>query len=148
MAVIKDTSLKGGLNRRVDNLKWRWRYWYMDTPGGKEFQTAGFVLCALLAMYEVVRMALATMMPVHQEHTQKAVIWWVVQLIVMIVSMILSYVMRPKPPKMPEQKIDSPTVEDGVVVDDHFGEVWKEDEHILAWKVTKTEKIKSKGGKK
>lgn len=74
--------------------------------------------------------------------------WWVVQIAIAIIAAVLSYALRPKIPKTPAPQVEGPTVEDGLCVDDHFGEVWVEPQ-LLAWRVVATQKIKSKtGGKK
>jgi hypothetical protein len=137
---------------RVGVLRWRVRYWWMDTESGAHWNVVAFCLSALGLLWELVRMTVAALQPMLSPpgvvHEQKAFYWWVVHLIIAIVAAVLSYALRPKIPKTPPAKVQGPTVEDGLCVDDDFGEVWK-DPQILAWKVVKTEKIKSKtGGKK
>ena len=77
----------------------------------------------------------------------KAIYWWVVQLIIAIIAAVVSYALAPKAPKQPDQKIKGPTVEDGLCVNDRFGTVVVKSPHLVAWVVTKIEKIKSKGKK-
>lgn len=139
-------------SRRVAVWRWRVRYWWMDTESGAHWNVVAFCLALLVLLWELVRMTVAALQPMLAPpgavHEQKAVVWWVVQLIIALVAAILSYALRPKIPKTPAPQQKGPTVEDGLCVDDHFGEVRINDEHVLAWKVVRTEKIKSKTGKK
>lgn len=143
---------RGRIGRRINAWRWRLRYWWLDTESGAHAQVALFCVGVLAVVIELVRMTVAALHHVApapgEVQVQKAVIWWVVQLIIVLVSLILSYVLRPKIPKQNTPMPDGPSVEDGQAVDDHFGQVWVADEHILAFKVVRTEKIKSKTGKK
>lgn len=148
MALIERTRLDERLYARYDDARWRLRYWWLDTESGARAHVGAFVAALLVLVYQVFKMALVAVLPPPSGESEKAVVWWVVQLIIAIVSAILSYVLRPKVPEQKEAKQDGPTVEDGVAVDDHFGEVWITQPHLLAWKKMGTENIKSKGGKK
>lgn len=148
MALIERTRLGERLYARYDDARWRLRYWWLDTESGAHAHVGAFVAALLVLVYQVFKMALVAVLPPAAGAPEHAIIWWVVQLIIAIISAILSYVLRPKTPQQPEAKQDGPTVEDGVAVDDHFGEVWITQPHLLAWRKVGTENIKSKGGKK
>lgn len=148
MAVIKPNRLSERLYARYDDARWRLRYWWLDTDSGAHAHVGAFVAALLVLAYQVFKMALVAVLPPPADAPHTMPVWWVVQLIIAIISAILSYVLRPKVPEQKEAKQDGPTVEDGVAVDDHFGEVWITQPHLLAWKKMGTENIKSKGGKK
>ena len=139
------------IGHRLHVWSWRIRYWWLDTESGAHAQVMGFCLGALVVLVQTIKIVLASLLAAHAPHPhepQKAVVWWVVQLVIALVAAVLSYALRPKLPTQPVPKQEMPTVEDGLCVDDHFGEVWIDDPPLLAWKVVRTEKIKSKGGKK
>lgn len=149
MGLIDRRRWSERIERRVDDVRWRARYWWLDTAEGARAHVVVFVLAALLLAYQLGKMALAAVLPQLQPVAvpQQAVVWWVVQLVIAVVAAALSYALRPKPQKAPEQEFQGPTVEDGVCVDDRFGEAWINDEHILAWKIVGTRKITQRGKK-
>lgn len=128
-------------------LHWlRLRYWWLDTEAGKRAHVWAFVASLLLAVVLFMRMAvLAVVTPPEARQA----IWpvWVVQLIIAVISAVISYALRPKiePPKPAEAT--TPTVEDGRAVPEVHGTCWIEDEFILAHKVVGRVPIKT-GGKK
>lgn len=125
---------------------WRLRYWWLDTKQGEEMHWALVVVSAIVIVYQVARMALVALAP-PQVTEQKAVYWWVIQLIIMIVAAAIAYAMRPKPEVPKPASGDPPTTEDGQYVKDYLGTCWVDNFFILAWKVVGTVPIKSKGGK-
>ena len=127
---------------------WRLRYWWLDTPAGAQAQMGVLAIAALVVVIQLIRMAMAALVPPPAGEPAKAVYWWVVQLIIAIVSAIISYAMRPKVEEQKPQAGEAPSTQDGQAVKDHFGTVWVEDEFILAWKMMGTDRIRSKGGKK
>lgn len=72
----------------------------------------------------------------------------IIQIIIFVVSLAISYAMRPKTEQVKPQEGKVPDVEDGTAYDRIYGDVWVEDSFILGWKNLGTEAIKSKGGKK
>lgn len=73
-----------------------------------------------------------------------------VQLIVLIVSAVLSYALRPKPKGPAADTLDQvpiPTVEVGKPVGVVFGEVWIDDSNVLWYGDLGTQPIYSSGGK-
>ncbi|WP_241772683.1 hypothetical protein [Stenotrophomonas pictorum] len=137
------------LRKKVAVMIWRLRHWWLDTPSGEAAQKYVFAFSVLASVIQFVRLAVMALIPAAPAKPIEA-IWplWVINLIVMVVVAAISYAMRPKPETPKPLAGEAPTVEDGQSVKHHFGTVWVEDEFILAWKVTGTVPIKSKGGKK
>lgn len=128
---------------------WRLRYWWMDTDRGMETRISICVLFGLVALVQCVRLTLIATLPMRGAPApQHAVYWWVVQLIILVVSAIISYALRPKvePPKPAET--NPPSVEDGQMVVDVLGTCWVPDTFLLAWKPMGVVPIKASGGKK
>lgn len=126
----------------------RLRYWYLDTDAGRRAQLWAFAGALLVLLVQIVRMVVAAAFPEARPAPVQAVAWWVVQLIIAVVSALISYALRPKvePPKPAEA--DMPTTEDGRAVPEAHGTVWIEDEFMLAYKVVGRVPIKEKAGKK
>lgn len=141
-----------GLNDNIRRWRyvytWRARYWWLDTRQGEIAHRIGMAVFALIALAQVMRMALAAASPAPQTPSEAIWPWWVIQIIVMLVSAAISYALAPKPEPPKPQEMDAPTTEDGLAAKHHFGTVWIGDEFLLAWKMTGTEAIKSGGGKK
>jgi uncharacterized membrane protein len=74
-----------------------------------------------------------------------------VQIVLVIVALIISYVMMPKP-KVPRpsalEDFNVPTAEDGREVAMVFGTVWIDDPNVVWYGDLRTTPIKVKGGKK
>jgi len=128
---------------------WRLRYWWLDTESGRRAHIVAFCLACLIVVLQLLRMAVAAHFPPPAGEPVKAIYWWVVQLIIMVIAAAVSYAMRPKPESQKQRQVESPTVEDGTVVKDHGGTVWieHEDNFLLAWKVVGQDAIKQSGGK-
>lgn len=141
-----------GLISHVKRLRyvwaWRARYWWMDTRSGEYAQRMLFFLGVVVFVLQMIKVAVAATTAPPPGEPVKAIYWWVVQLIIILVAAAVSYSMRPKTQTPPPASGDAPTVEDGQSVKHHFGEVWVEDEFLLAWKQMGTIPIKTKGGKK
>lgn len=144
-------GLIGPIRRRAHGFCWRLRYWYMDTPAGARAQVGGFVVACLALVMQMVRMAVAAIMPQMQPTAEvRSVYWWVVQLVIMVVAAAISYALRPKVEPPQERQHDAPTVQDGTAARDYFGTCWIEhdDNFLLAWKIVGRDGIYTKGGKK
>lgn len=135
---------------RLGVWRWRARYWWMDTRGGEMARVALFCLMVFVAVCELIKMFIAGATPPQPGEVvvQKAIYWWVVQLIIAIVAAVVSYAMRPKPKPPQAQKNEAPSTEDGQSVVHHGGTCWVGDEFIQVWKPLKPVPIKSKSGKK
>lgn len=140
-----------GLTDRARRLhyvySWRLRYWWMDTESGKRAHIVMFAITVLITIAQMAKLGVAAALPQAADAPARALVWWVVQLIMLAISAILSYALRPKveAPKPVDGK--APTVEDGQAALEVYGEYWIDDEFILAHKPVGTEKIKSKGKK-
>lgn len=129
---------------------WRLRYWWMDTDGGAEARIALCVVAGLVVVLQFARLGVVAhdTLTAPAPQAQHAVYWWVIQLIILVISAIISYALRPKvePPKPAET--NPPSVEDGQMVVDVLGTCWVPDTFLLAWKPMGVVPIKSSGGKK
>lgn len=141
-------GLSARLRHRLDDARWRFRYWWLDTPGGEAAHWAGVCVGVGVFLVQMVRLFVAAGLPRPAGEPVQAVYWWVVQLIIAVVSAVVSYMMRPKPELPKPQSNDAPSTEDGQSVVHHGGTCWVGDEFLLAWKPLKPIPIKSKGGKK
>lgn len=70
-----------------------------------------------------------------------------VQLILFVVSTIVSYLLQPKPAKPPPGRVDVPTVEEGRKIGVLFGSRWIKGPHVFWWGDIRTTPVKAKGGK-
>lgn len=133
---------------RIDDFRWRFSYWWLDTENGERAHWAGVCIGVFIVIVQLIKMFVAAALPPPPGEPVKSVYWWVVQLIIAIIAAVVAYSMRPKPQVPAPQSNDAPTVEDGQIVKHHGGTCWVGDEFILAWKPLKPIPIKSKGGKK
>lgn len=126
---------------------WKLRYWWCDTEHGEQSRIGLFCIAVLVMIIQLIKLFVAAVLPPPPDEPVKAVYWWVVQLIIAIVSAIISYAMRPKPE--PAKPVDgkAPVTEDGQSALEVYGEYWIEDEFVLAHQVVGRQPIKS-GGKK
>lgn len=128
---------------------WRARYWWLDTRAGRVAQIGVFVVSGLVVVLQLTHMMIvvATAPPQPLEPA-RAVAWWIVQIVIMVAFAAISILLAPRIEDPKPQKVEAPTVEDGLAVRDVFGTVWIDDQFLLAWKHMGTIKIKKKGGKK
>lgn len=70
-----------------------------------------------------------------------------VQLILFVVSAVISYLLQPKPPKQSPGRVNIPTAEEGRKIGVLFGGRWIKGAHVFWWGDVRTTPIKSKGGK-
>jgi len=73
------------------------------------------------------------------------IVW---QILILVVSALISYALRPKPPRPEVQKASAPVVEDGKHQVRFYGTVWVDDSIVLGFKQMGTDPIRKKGGKK
>ena len=147
MGLIEKCRPSERLRAVVDLHALRLRYWYLDTDAGRHAQLWGFAGALLLLLVQIVRMAVAAAFPEARPEPAQAVYWWVVQLVIAIISAVIAYALRPKVEAPKPGEADMPTTEDGRAVPEAHGTVWIEDEFMLAYKVVGRVPIKS-GGKK
>ena len=147
MGLIEKCRPSERLRALVDLHTLRLRYWYLDTDAGRHAQLWAFAAALLVLLVQIVRMAVAAAFPEARPEPAQAVVWWVVQLVIAIVSAVIAYALRPKIETPKPAEADMPTTEDGRAVPEAHGTVWIEDEFMLAYKVMGRVPIKS-GGKK
>lgn len=135
--------------RRLQYIwSWRLRYWWLDTRQGEYAHLAVMAVGFLVFVIQMLRMLVAATIEPPSGEPAKAVYWWIIQLIIMIVAAAISYANRPKPQNAQPTSADVPTTEDGLAAKHYFGECWVEDEFQLAHKIVGKDPIKTKGGKK
>lgn len=127
---------------------WRIRYWWHDTPGGLHARIMLAVLASLAVIGQTIAVVVKMMQPVQPGQPRESIVWFIVWAIVALLAAVVAYAMAPgvKPPTATQA--DTPTTDDGQSVKHHFGTCWVDDSFLLAWKITGTSPIKTKGGKK
>lgn len=142
------------VRKKLHRAIWLLRYWVLDKYHPQlrvVAQGVALLLITLLAYDLLVPHTPASIAAVDHSgrpiHQQKAFVWWV-QLIIMIVAAIVSYALAPKPKPPKPVKAEQPKVQDGQSKRRIYGSVWTNDSAILAWKNGKPEPIRKKGGKK
>lgn len=130
-------------------LAWLLRYWVMDKYRNQlRLAVLSLALLALAANLAVFGASVYLLLSSPETHVTRAYAQWVVQLIILIISMLISYAMRPKVEEPKAQDAKVPVVEDGRSLVFYRGTGWIGDGNLAAWKKNGTEKIRSKGGKK
>lgn len=148
MGMTGAAPVRAWLRRRWYLWSWRARYWWLDTHRGRVARLALFGACCLVAVLLLARaMILVATAPAGPAQPLQAAAWWV-QIAIMIAFAAISFLLRPKVEGPKPQEAQVPTVEDGLAAREVFGTVWIDDPFFLAWKMTGTQKIRKKGGKK
>lgn len=141
-----------GLIKKVQKRFWIWhwrsKYWWHDTEEGHQAQIGLVCLMALVVLIQMIRMFTVTPPVSTTAEPMKAIYWWVVQLIIAVIALVLAIALRPKQQSAPPPDEETPTVEDGHSIVEAFGDVWITEENILAQRVVGKEGIKAEGGKK
>ncbi len=142
------------LGSKPPSLRWRLQYsrlvgarllLKLGSPETARDISRAFALLALVLGIDLIKGAPAALDP---QAPKQAIYQWVVQLIIVIISALISYAMQPKPKEPERVKASTPSVEDGKGIDIICGTVWIEDEIVLGFKEMGTQKIKAPGGKK
>lgn len=141
-------GLIGRIRRWRYVYSWRVRYWWLDTRQGEIAHRIAMGVFALIALAQVMRMALAAASPATQPPIEAIWPYWVIQIIIALVSAAISYALAPKPEPPKPQTMDAPTTDDGLAAKHHFGTVVVYDEFLLAWRMTGTVPIRTSGGGK
>lgn len=145
--VVEKVRFRERVADHADAAYWRVRHWWMDTDMGAQVRITLLCVAVLLVILQLIRVTVEATMPAPPTEPVKAIYWWVVQLIILIVSAIISYALRPKPQEPKPEQFDSPIVEDGHSVLEVHGDVWIKEEFIGAQRVVGKEPIKQKGKK-
>lgn len=150
-------GLMARVQRRVSAWRWRLRYWWLDTREGEESRLALFIVSVLVAWIFLLPAAIGLLLQFGEfaeasdapgAEIQRAIYPWVIQLIIAVALMAVSYALRPKIPAPQAQEFKAPVMEDGTAVKDVFGTVWIDDPFWLAHRMVGKDKIKTKGSKK
>ena len=96
---------------RLGVWRWRVRYWLLDTDMGQRAHLLAYVLSLVLTVFLWARLGLHAGDLAENGGRQKAVYAWVVQLIIAIVSAIISYALQPKPEPPKVELPPAPTPE-------------------------------------
>lgn len=147
MGLIEYNRASERVRKRFNVWYWRLRYWWMDTEGGTRAHVGLLCASVLVTVMQLIKVSIAALLPPPPGEPAKSIYWWVVQLIIAIVSAIISYALRPKPKSQPPAQLDTPTVDDGQSTLEIHGDCWIDEEFILAQKVVGKVPIKSKGKK-
>lgn len=70
------------------------------------------------------------------------------QIVIWVVTTVISYLLQPKPKAPAPGKIEVPTTEEGAPIGVLYGSAWIESPIIAWWGDIRTTAIKSSGGKK
>lgn len=129
------------------------RFWYLleQLPARERLSRIFALIAALAAIGALISYVRLQDAPVAEVNGMPVVYAWVqivVQIVIMIVSALISYAMRPKPKDPEVQKANVPVAEDGKGIVQIFGTVWIDDSILLGFKQMGTIPIKAKGGKK
>lgn len=140
------------LPARIDRWRWLLRYWVLDKYPDQLRWVAFYLAC--LASFGMVVLLVHTLQRAVRIVDGRLLVTAdggatiIIQIIIMIVSIAITYAMRPKTEPVKPQEGTIPDVEDGTSIYRIYGEEWIDDSFILGWKNLGTEAIKSKGGKK
>ena len=127
---------------------WRLRYWWLDTPAGLHARIALALVASLLVIGDTIALVIKLTQPAPPGQPHRAVVWFVVWAVIILVSAIIGYMMASKGRQQAAPTMgDTPTTDDGQSVRHHFGTCWVDDSFLLAWKLVGRSAIKSKGGK-
>lgn len=140
------------LFRRVDRWRWLLRYWVLDKYHEQLRWYVFFAACVATFGCGVllVRTLSASLSIVNGALVVRADggATIIIQIIIFVVSLAISYAMRPKSEPIKPQDGSIPDVEDGTAIRRLYGTCWMDDSFIYGWKNLGTEAIKSKGSKK
>lgn len=140
------------LSPRVNRWRWLLRYWVLDKYHDQLRWYVFFAACVttfalglLLVRTIAGSVSVGGGVPATRADGGATII---IQIILFVVSLAISYAMRPKSEPVKPQEGSVPDVEDGTSIRRLYGTCWIDDSFIYGWKNLGTEAIKSKGGKK
>lgn len=134
------------IRRKSHRAGWLLRYWVMDKHY-EQLRLSAFALAVLVAVITIAAMYLS-----HVEQSAagagapRGAFWW--YLVILVVSVLISYALMPKPQTPEARKQDMPVTKDGKSMVRIYGTVWIKDPAMLAWKNGAPEPIRKKAGKK
>lgn len=131
---------------RVTWARWLLRYWVLDKYRESLRGYAHFAAACLFVGTAVHAYLDAREVVVGQ--VVHAWVNWVVQIVLLVVSALLSYALSPKPEEPKPVDGKAPEVVDGKSIRKLYGTGWMDDPMVLGWKAMGTTKIKAKSSKK
>lgn len=134
---------------RAGVWQWRARYWWLDTQAGQRTALSAYVLSLAVTVFLWARLGWTAGEALRPGQPLQSAYQWVVQLIIAVVSAIISYALQPKPEPPKMQDAEAPTVEPGAPFVRVCGDCWldKDQYRTVAHRVMGHDAIK-KGGKK
>lgn len=70
------------------------------------------------------------------------------QIAIMVVSTLVSFIMRPSAPKQKPPEVQTPEAKEGTSIRKIYGTVWIDDPQWLGFQKVGRDRIRKKGGKK
>ena len=132
------------IRKRAIWLGWRLRYWALWKY--RKWALAGALTAGMIALVQLI---VACNRPPPGDVRLAYDPWTIVYIILLIISMIISYANRPKPPDDPTPgTANAPQVKDGAAVCRIYGTVWFDDSVVLGWRQEGVSAIETSGGKK
>lgn len=131
---------------KLHRAYWLARYWTLDKYN-RELRAIGFWAACVVSTAMVLALFIHVMEPTAAPGPQKAFAW-IAYLVVLIISLILSYAMQPKPQDAKAQEGTQPITKDGRALRRAYGTNWIDDSSMVGWVNGSPEPIKSGGGKK
>lgn len=125
---------------------WMARYWALDKYN-PELRAFGFWGSIVVSTLGVLLLFIRVTVPAPEPKVHKGY-FLIALLIILIISLILSYALRPKPQNAQVQPGTQPTTKDGRALRRAFGTNWIDDSSMVGWVNGPPEPIKSSGGKK
>lgn len=135
------TPPRHGIRRLQYVYGWRMRYWWHDTRAGHETRKALAWLVFLASIAWMLWDAFAPRVPGQPQEA------WVFQVVMLVVALLVSYAMAPKPQNTAPQRIARPVVEDGATALRTYGPFWIDSPTLIGWKAAGTDRIRKKAGK-
>lgn len=130
-------KIKESMRRWWHITRWRVRYALLDTPAGRHLCIAMAVVVAAFGAWQFYAATRA------YAAGEPLMSFWV-QVVLFVVSALISYALTPKQPDSADQVVEAPRVKDGGGVRMVFGEVWITDPDIIGWRKMGTKTIRGK----
>jgi hypothetical protein len=87
---------KAQLRRLRHVWTWRLRYWWLDTESGRQAHIAVAGIAAVVVVLDLIKMAVVALAPRPAGQPAKAIIWWVVYIIVALIAAAMYVAMKQK----------------------------------------------------
>lgn len=135
------------MKKKLHWAYWMARYWMLDKYN-LQFRAFGFLATNIVSTIMVARLFLRVMTQVTAPKVQKAYIDpGLIYLAILIVAVLLSYALRPRPKVPQAEQGQQPTTKDGRALRRAYGSNWVDDSSMVGWANGSPEPIKSSGKK-